>query len=202
MNKLNEVELYEARKRCADWLNARMDDLRRLREDNAYRLVEWAKAGLVNCDAYPQTGIIRATITDEQLKHLMNTAKTSFRAWEILRKCAAANPQDERLQPFVQRLINREKPPKQKPGRKPEIFRDYYIIGALAQLLDAGLNVPSVGELTRTEYNAAHVLANLLVQVKAPFVLSPDTICDIWAERDAIYQQAIEAATVLKRQPF
>lgn len=198
MNKLNEVELYEARKRCADWLNARMDDLRGLREDNASRLVEYAKAGLINCDADGATDEITIRLTDKQVQHLLDTASENYTAWEILQQCASENPDDQRLKPFIRRILSGEKPPKQKRGRKPEIIRDYYIIGALAELLDAGLNVPSVGENTRTEYNAAHVLANLLVQVKAPFVLSPDTICDIWAERDAIYQQATEAATVLR----
>lgn len=196
MNKLTNDELKQARAGVVAYLTGREEILKALRDDNAHRLVEYAKAGLIDCDANSATGEITIRLTDKQLQHLMDTSSENYTAWEILRQCSAENPDDQRLKPFIKRVLSGEKPPKQKRGRKPNIVRDFFIACGVAQLLDAGLNAPSVSENTRAMYNSAYMMADALEEVG--IFLSADVIRDIWADRDHIFEQATNAAMVLK----
>lgn len=194
MNKLTEAELKQAAEQARHYLAGRKELLQDLRQDNAAALVEYGRAGLIDCKLEPNGIVVK--LTSDQIKKLEKSAESDFTAWDILQRCVAANPDDKRLNEFRAKILSGQKPPKKKRGRKPEVMRDYFILCAIARLLDAGLNIPSVGENTRTKYNSAYVLAELLVSFGV--ALSPDTICDIWDKREQTFEQATAAATVLR----
>lgn len=196
MNKLTTEELDQARARVLAYLTERKEILKALRMDKAHRLVEYAKAGLINCDADGATDEITIRLTDKQVQHLLDTASENYTAWEILRQCASENPDDQRLKPFIKRILSGEKAPKQKPGRRPNVMRDFFILYGVEQLLHAGLNPPSVSQNTRKMYNSAYMMADVLKEVG--ICLSPDVVRDIWADRDNILEKAKKAAMVLK----
>ena len=197
MKNITVEQVKAAKKEVASWLETRQETLENLRHlDPANDLIELAELMLSNAEA--NSGALEFRLTEGQIDVLIENASSKRKAWDLLSQYASKNPTDERLKPFISRRMNNEKPPSKARGRKPNVFRDYFICVALAKLIDAGLNIPS-SKITRAQFNAAHVLAEILLEMKPKpiIVLSPETIIEIWQQRDNTYEKALAGAGVI-----
>lgn len=195
--KLSNEHIASAKNKVKCYLESRRETIENFETlDNGSELTELYNLGFSEANLSGNT--LSWNMTTDRLDNLINNASHNHLARELLSNYAKLNPEDDRLKNSTVIQILSSPPPKKKKGRSKETMRDYFLLCALALLIEEGLSKPK-SQTASPNTNSANVLDDVLKEMKIKGAyLGAESLIKIWKKRNEIAKDAINAARILQ----